>query len=108
MRYGEIAALQIQDINFELGIITVNKEWSDRLKKIIDFYAEENAKKYVGKTTEVLFDTVSKRDKTMISGYNPQGKLVHVKGDESILGQIRKVEIHTSHTYSLIGEIKDE
>ena len=44
----------------------------------------------------------------MISGYNPQGKLVHVKGDESILGQIRKVEIHTSHTYSLIGEIKDE
>lgn len=35
MRYGEIAALQIQDINFELGIITVNKEWSDRLKKIV-------------------------------------------------------------------------
>lgn len=35
MRYGEIAALQIQDINFELGIITVNKEWSDRLKKLV-------------------------------------------------------------------------
>ena len=87
---------------------SVKHERFDRLKKIIDFYAEENAKKYVGKTTEVLFDTVSKRDKTMISGYNPQGKLVHVKGDESILGQIRKVEIHTSHTYSLIGEIKDE
>ena len=80
----------------------------DRLKKLIDQQASESAKKFVGKEVYVLFDDVSKKDKTMISGYNEQGKLVHVKGDFSLVGQIKKVRILNSHVYSLIGEVINE
>ena len=41
----------------------------------------------------------------MISGYDEHGKLVHVKGDSSLIGQIKEVKIVESHTYSLIGEL---
>mgnify|MGYP002521706381 FL=1 len=44
----------------------------------------------------------------MISGYTEEGKLVHVKGDSSLLGQIKTVKILNSHTFSLIGEVIDE
>ena len=79
----------------------------DRLKALIDELATAKAKTYVGKTLPVLFESASKRDGSMISGYTPHGKLVHVKGDESLIGQIRDVKITESHTYSLIGELDD-
>ena len=80
----------------------------NRLKEVIDTSATVSASKEVGKVVEVLFDTVSKRDKTMISGYSRHFRLVHVKGDPSLIGQIRKVKIIESHTYSLIGELLSE
>ena len=91
--------------------ITTSEEKSnrfDRLKASIDNLATISAKKEEGKIVEVLFDTVSKRDSSMISGYSRHLRLVHVKGDPSLIGQIRKVKIIESHTYSLIGELIDE
>lgn len=35
MRYGEIAALKIKDVNFTMNAITVNKEWFDTTKSIV-------------------------------------------------------------------------
>lgn len=77
----------------------------DRLKQTIDDLATKSAKQEEGKIVEVLFDTVSKRDSSMISGYSRHLRLVHVKGDPSLISQIRKVKIKESHTYSLIGEL---
>jgi tRNA-2-methylthio-N6-dimethylallyladenosine synthase len=77
-----------------------------RLKVLIDQIATEKAALEVGKTVEVLFDSVSKRNEEMISGYSRQGRLVHVKGETSLIGQIRQVRIIESHTYSLIGELE--
>ena len=61
----------------------------------------------VGQVFDVLVDTVSKKDKTKLSGYNENNKLINFKGDESLIGKIVKVKIIESHTYSLIGEIVD-
>lgn len=80
----------------------------DKLKQLIDQQATISASKQVNQIVEVLFDTVSKKDKTMISGYSRHNRLVHVKGDESLIGQIRKVKIIESRTYSLIGELLDD
>ncbi len=79
----------------------------DRLVEVINHYAEEKANSFVGTRQEVLFEEVSKRNSEMISGYDRHGKLVHVKGDPSLIGQIRKVRIRESHTFSLIGELDD-
>lgn len=86
---------------------SVKHEHFERLKNLIDELSEETARKMVGTTQEVLFETVSKKDSTRVSGYDRHGKLVHVQGDSSLLGQIRKVRILESHTYSLIGELDD-
>lgn len=80
----------------------------DRLKKLVDSLTTLSASKFVNRTCKVLFDTVSKKDSTMISGYTEEGKLVHVKGDESLIGKIKNVKILNSHTFSLIGELENE
>lgn len=80
----------------------------NRLLEVIDASASKKAQEEVGKTVEVLFDTISKKDPNRISGYSRHNRLVHVKGDSSLIGQIRKVKIVESHTYSLLGELLDE
>lgn len=80
----------------------------NRLKALIDEQTERRAKTFVGKTLLVLFEDFSKKDPSRISGYDPHGKLVHVKGDSSLIGTIRNVKIIESHTYSLLGELLDD
>jgi tRNA-2-methylthio-N6-dimethylallyladenosine synthase len=80
----------------------------DELKKLIDELSSKRAETYPGKIVEVLFEKVSDKDDTRVSGYDRHNKLVHVTGDASLIGQIRKVRITESHTYSLIGELLDE
>mgnify|MGYP002517757424 FL=1 len=77
----------------------------DALKALIDTQAQKRAEEFVGKEVEVLFEKVSEKDPSRISGYDRHNKLVHVKGDSSLIGQIRRVKIRKSHTYSLIGEL---
>ena len=80
----------------------------DRLKKKVDSLTEERSKTFLGKEVKVLFESVSKKNEEMITGYEEHGKLVHVKGDLSLIGQIRRVKIVESHTFSLLGELIDE
>ena len=75
------------------------------LVKHLEKHIEEHSKTMVGKTYDVLVDGVSKTDKDMYSGYTEENKLVHFKGDESMIGKIVKVKINESHTYSMMGEI---
>ncbi len=80
----------------------------DELKALIDELSMKRAQEFVGKTVPVLFEKVSEKDPSRISGYDPHNKLVHAKGDASLIGQIKNVKITESHTYSLIGEIIDD
>ena len=75
------------------------------LVKHLEVNIEAHAKSMVGKTYDVLVDGVSKTDGNMLSGYTEENKLVHFKGDISLVGSIIKVKIIESHTYSMIGEI---
>ena len=75
------------------------------LVKHLEKHIEEHSASFVGQVFDVLVDGVSKTDKEMYSGYTEENKLVHFKGDASLIGKIIKVKILESHTYSLIGEI---
>ncbi len=75
------------------------------LVKHLEVHFEKYAESMVGNTYDVLVDGVSKTDENMLSGYTETNKLVHFKGDISLVGTIVKVKINESHTYSLIGEI---
>ena len=78
------------------------------LVKHLEVNIEKDSNSYVGGVYKVLVDGVSKTDEHMLSGYTESNKLVHFKGDESLVGKIINVKILESHTYSLIGEICDE
>ncbi|MCI1735446.1 MAG: tRNA (N6-isopentenyl adenosine(37)-C2)-methylthiotransferase MiaB [Bacilli bacterium] len=80
----------------------------DRLHQLLEEQTQARAETFLNKTVKVLFESVSKKDDGMITGLDPHGKLVHVKGDASLIGQIRLVKILESHTYSLIGEVVDD
>lgn len=78
------------------------------LVKHLEVNIEKDARSYVGGVYKVLVDGTSKTDDNMLSGYTESNKLVHFKGDESLVGKIVKVKILESHTYSLIGELVNE
>ena len=87
----------------------VSKETKTRrfqeLVKHLEKHIEEYSDSMVGNVYDVLVDGVSKNNDEMLSGYTETNKLVHFKGDISLVGTIAKVKITESHTYSLIGEI---
>lgn len=75
------------------------------LVKHLEVNIEKDSLRYVGGIYKVLVDGTSKTDENMLSGYTESNKLVHFKGDPSLVGKIIDVKILESHTYSLIGEI---
>jgi tRNA-2-methylthio-N6-dimethylallyladenosine synthase len=91
-------------MNDEVTYDTKSKRFIE-LVKHLEKNIEEYSKSLVGKTFDVLVDGVSKNNDQVLSGYTESNKVVHFKGDTSLVGKIIKVKITESHTYSLIGEI---
>lgn len=80
----------------------------DRLVAVTEQISAEKAQEMVGKVVEVLFVHPSKKNKDMMSGYDPYQHLVHVPHDDSITGKILKVKITESHVHSFIGELLED
>ena len=99
-RKGTPAARLVDNVTYD--------EKVKRFKELVDAL-EINFKKHademVGKTFEVLVDGESKKNKNMLSGYAYNMKIIHFKGDESLIGKLVKVKVTESHVYSLIGEL---
>ncbi len=80
----------------------------DRLVEVVEEEAIKKAEAMIGNVYSVLVEGASKRNKEVLSGYTETNKLVHFKGDNSLVGTIVKVKIIESHLYSMIGEIVNE
>ena len=102
-RKGTPAAKMVDNVPYE-----VKSRRFKELVKHLEVNIEEYSKQMVGKTYDILVDGESKTDKSMMSGYTETNKMVHFKGDASLIGKIVKVKIIESHTYSLIGELINE
>ena len=102
-RKGTPAARLVDDVTYE--------EKNKRFKELV-VALETNFKKHademVGKTFEVLVDGESKKNKDVLSGYAENNKVIHFKGDESLIGKLVKVKVTESHLYSLVGELVNE
>lgn len=85
-----------------------SKDKSVRFRELVKVLEEGISKKsaeMVGKTYDVLVEGASEKNPEMLSGYTEKNKLVHFKGDLSLVGKIVPVKILESHTYSMIGEL---
>ena len=87
------------------------KEKSARFKELVSALEKTikvSSDNMIGKTYDVLVESPSEKDPSMMSGYTEGNKLIHFKGDSSLIGQIVKVKILESHLYSLLGEKVDD
>lgn len=76
-----------------------------KLNEIINTHAREINETYFGKVVPVLLDSVSPKKEGVLAGYTDTMKLVNVKADKSMLGQIVNIKITDVKTWSLDGEI---
>lgn len=79
-----------------------------RLAHLLDVLrelAEGAGAEYEDRVVDVLFETVSNKDKTRLSGRTPSGKLVHVTAGTDCIGKILPVRITKPGPFSMIGEL---
>ena len=67
--------------------------------------AQQLSKEYEGKTLRVLVDGETGRDEYNLSSRTNGGRLVHLKGESSLIGKFIDVKITASNTWALYGEI---
>ena len=77
----------------------------DRLTEVANRISGEKHKEYEGKTLRVLVDGETGRDEYNLSSRTNGGRLVHLKGDKSLIGRFVRVKIVSSNTWALYGEI---
>ena len=102
-RKGTPAARMEDNVPYE-----VKSRRFQELVKHLEVNIEKTSQEMVDNIYDILVDGESKNNKEMMSGYTETNKMVHFKGDSSLIGKIVKVKIIESHTYSLIGELIDE
>lgn len=77
----------------------------ERLNKSINRIIFEKNKEYEGKVVDVLVDSVSKNDDSMLSGRSDDFKLVHFSGIKKLIGEIVPVRIEEASTFSMTGKL---
>jgi tRNA-2-methylthio-N6-dimethylallyladenosine synthase len=77
----------------------------DRLVALQNMIACEINEAYVGRTLEVLVEGRSSKDPAVLQGYSREFKMVHFKGDASLIGKLAQVEATGAHLWGLSGEV---
>ena len=105
-REGTPAATMIDDTPHE-----VIQQRFDRLVDLVQQKAYEANQSDEGKVLDVLFERVSKRDVTKLSGKSPKNQTIHVplpsaKSPEDFIGKIYPVHIDEAKTWYLAGTLQ--
>lgn len=81
-----------------------HKRFNKLLDNLYPGFNEKN-KQMLGKTIKVLVENVSKNNDEMMTGRSEQNKLVHLRGDKSMIGNFYDVKIVDHTSFTLIGEV---
>ncbi len=100
VREGTIAAKMENQITED-----VKHDRFDRLLKVLYPIGLKKNESCIGKTYSVLVESVSKNADEYLTGRTEHFRLVHFKGDKSLLGQIVNVKINSAKTFHMEGEL---
>ena len=78
--------------------------WFDRLLDAQNRISAQRHRAYVGKTVRVLVDGESGDERWPLASRTNGGRLVHLKGDASLIGRYAQARITDSNTWALFGE----
>jgi len=79
--------------------------WFDKLLDVQNSISLELHRAYIGKTVRVLVDGGSGDKDWPLSSRTAGGRLVHLKGDASLIGRYADAHIIDSNTWALFGEV---
>ncbi len=79
--------------------------WFDALVETANRISGEKHAAYVGRTVRVLVDGSTGQTPYTLSSRTKGGRLVHLKGDDSLVGRFVQVRIVSSSTWALFGEL---
>ncbi len=80
-------------------------------QRLVDTQNAISAKKhqaYVGQTLRCLVDGPSEDQRNNLSARTPGGRLVHLSGDEKLVGNYVNLKITAATTWALFGELAEE
>ena len=81
------------------------KEGFDRLLKVVQDTAREQAAKHRGKIMEALIEEVNESTTGLVTGRLSNNMIVHVPGDETLVGKLIQVSLDECHGFYYIGHV---
>jgi len=82
----------------------VKVRFKELLNLVNDGFYEYN-KSFIGKTVKVLVETVNEQNNELVTGRTSENVLVHLVGDESLIGKIVDVNINGNKSFYMTGEL---
>lgn len=82
------------------------QKWFDKLLQVQNEISGKLHAAYIGKTLRVLVDGESDDANWPLNSRTEGGRLVHLQGDSSTIGEYATVKITDSNTWALYGEIE--
>ena len=83
------------------------KERLQRLNDVLSKWSYTRNKEYDGKIVKVLVEGISKNDDNMLNGRTDTGKTVIFPGDTNLVGKFVNVQITTTQTWILKGQLEE-
>ncbi len=83
---------------------SVMKERFDRLLSLVNRIAAEECGRHEGRVMEVLVESVNQKEAGYVTGRLDNNSLVHLPGDESLIGKIVDVLLRESRGFYYLGE----
>jgi tRNA-2-methylthio-N6-dimethylallyladenosine synthase len=80
----------------------------DRLTEVANRISAEKHAAYIGTKQRVLIDGETGHEEYNLSARTNGGRLVHLKGDLSLVGSFRDVTITGGNTWALYGSLEEE
>ncbi len=78
----------------------------DRLLKVVQETAKEQAAKLQGRCERVLVEGVNEQDASLLTGRMSNNTLVHFPGDKALIGEFVEVELKDCHGFYYMGSMK--
>ena len=84
---------------------SVIKDRFNRLLKVVNQISNEKINEKIGETVEVLIEEKNEKLDNYISGRLSNNTVVHVPGDESLIGTIQNIKLNEAKGFYYMGEI---
>lgn len=85
----------------------VVKERFNRLLEEVQCIAEKKAMEHVGKTVDVLVETMNEQDESLVTGRLSNNSVVHFKGTKELIGTIVNVHLDECKGFYYLGTMQE-